>query len=279
MIGVNPFDWDSDTFLVLYALLFAGAFAVSFAIAAWLRPQGRAVPVADEDELALLAGGRTRLGETVLARLFARRAITVGRNGIHLHSTVAGASVAERDVLALPSPFKWKAVDLVLAGASALLEQRLVDRGLMTDPRGARQLGAYAAFPFMLLLVLGLARLVVGIARDEAIGLLVAFMVASAIVAAYRLFVTDRRTSAGIGTVSDARQRSERLRRAPTQAEIGTAVALFGTAVLIGSPLADLHGIQRDKGDGGSGCGGGGSSCGSDGGSGCGGGGCGGCGG
>jgi uncharacterized protein (TIGR04222 family) len=227
----------------------------------------------------MLAGGRTRFGETVLARLLARGAITIGQDGFRCHSIAASPSAAaERDVLSLPSPFKWKAVREMLAGAAVQLEQRLVDQGLLMEQGEARQLGLYATIPLVLLIGFGLIKVVIGMGRDRPVGFLVAFIVATVVVALVRLFRIDRRTRAGISAVSEARLRADRLRRASTEAETGMAVALFGTAILIGSPIADLHGFRRQTGDssGGGGCGGGGSS---DGGSGCGGGGCGGCGG
>ncbi len=69
MTGMNPFDWYGGAFLALYAFLLVGAFLGGFALASWLRPEGRAVPVTDDDELALLAGGPARLAESVVARL------------------------------------------------------------------------------------------------------------------------------------------------------------------------------------------------------------------
>ena len=83
--------------------------------------------------------------------------------------------------------------------------------------------------------------------------------------AGHRVFAVDRRTKGGLAVVKEAKRRAERLKRAPTQAETGMAVALFGTAVLAGSPLADLHRMRQSDGgssggDSGSsgGCGGGG---------------------
>ena len=64
-----------------------------------------------------------------------------------------------------------------------------------------------------------------------------------------------------------SRDQSDRLRKAPTTSEIGLAVALFGTAVLVGSGFADFHTLRHASSDGG----GGGSDGGGDGG-GCGGG-------
>ena len=71
MTGLNPFELQAFEFLVLYAMLFAAAVGAGFAIVALLRPEGNAPVVSKDDELALLAGGRNRLGETVLARMLA----------------------------------------------------------------------------------------------------------------------------------------------------------------------------------------------------------------
>lgn len=283
MTGANPFDWYGGAFLALYAFLFVGAILCSLVIAAWLRPEGRPGAVGDDDELALLAGGRTRLGEAVLARLLARRAITIGHEGIYSHVPPAGASSAECDILSLPSPFRWKAAREMIAGAAIQLECGLVDRGLLMELEENRQLRAYAVLPLVLLTGFGSIKVMIGLSRDRPVGFLVAFLVATVIVAIIRIVSLDRRTRSGIRLVSEVRQRSERLGRAPTEAETGTAVALFGTAVLVGSPMAELHGIRRQSdgsgSGGGNGCGGGGG--GGSGGSGgsCGGGGCGGCGG
>ena len=272
MTAVNPLDWHGGAFLAFYITLFILSFVLSFAIAGWLRPEGPFASATDEDELAVLSGGVTRLGETALARLYARGGLAIRSDGIHLHADRAGSSGAERDLLALPSPFRWKAAREVLSREAAWIEERLADRGLMTRLGEARQLGLFAALPFALLLGLGVARLAVD--TNGGTDLLLAAMGATVLAGTYRLVATDRRTRAGIAVVSDAKRRYERLSRAPTEAETGMAVALFGTAVLVGSPMADLHEVRREKGDGGgSGCGGG------DGHSGCGGGGCGGCGG
>lgn len=283
MIGANPFDWYGGAFLALYAFLLVGAILCSLLIAAWLRPEGQPGAVGDDDELALLAGGRNRLGEAVLARLLARRAITIGHEGVYTHVSPTGASSAERDLLSLPSPFRWKAASEMIAGAATQLEQRLIDRGLLMELEEQRRLRAYAVLPLVLLTGFGLIKVMVGLSRERPVGYLLAFLAVTVIVAIILIVSIDRRTRYGIHLVSETRQRSERLGRAPTEAEAGTAVALFGTAVLVGSPMAELHGIRRQS-DGstsrgsdssGGGCGGGGGG----GSSGCGGGGCGGCGG
>lgn len=271
MTGLNPFDWSPGAFLALYAFLFMGALLGSFVIAAWLRPEGRALPVTDEEELAVLAGGADRLTETVLARLMARGAAIVDGGRMSFAASVSGGAPIEREIASLSSPAKWSAIRHSVALAAARIERQLAARGLLLERSEARELGLYAAVPLLVLLAFGTIRLQLGLAHDRPVGFLTVFLIATAIVMLIRVFATKRVTRAGMTALAEARQRSARLKLAPTQQETGTAVALFGTAVLVGSPIADLHRLRQS--DGGSG---GGGDSGGDGGGGCGGGGCGG---
>jgi len=267
--GLNPFDWYGGAFLALYGFLFIGALIGSMAIASWVRPDGRLRPVTDEDELALLAGGETRLGEAILARLMARGDATIANGRVTFVPAASGRSSAEREVTALVSPAKWSEVCKRVRSAAERIERRLIDHGLLMERGEARMLGLYAAMPLALLLGYGAIKHQIGIARDRPVGFLTVLLVVTAIATLIRALKVDRRTKAGISVVIDARQNASRIRRAPTNDEAGTAVALFGTAVLVGSPMAGLHKLRQSDG-------GGGDSGSSDGG--CGGGGCGGCG-
>ena len=269
MIGLNPFDWHAAEFLMLYGGLLVGAIIAGFAIAAFLRPEGHALPVTRDDELALLAGGHDRLGETVLARMLAAGQARIESASIHLAPTTLGVTGLEREILALPSPASWSKVRRILGDGAQRIERDLVARGLMMERGEAREIGLYAALPLVLLLGFGAIRWQLGVARDRPVGFLTALMIATAIAALIRVFAVNRRTKGGLAVVREAKARSGRLKQAPTHGETGTAVALFGTAVLVGSPLADLHRMRQSDGGSGGGDGGG------DGG-GCGGGGCGG---
>jgi uncharacterized protein (TIGR04222 family) len=276
MTGMNPLDWYGGAFLALYAGLFVAAIGVGKLISISLRPAGREMPMTNEDELAVLAGRAPRLAEAVLARMLARGEATIQRGWVVFRGA-SSASGLERELSQLPSPAKWSAIQHRVRDSAARIEQQLVARGLVMERGEKFRLGMLAAIPLLLLLGLGWAKLQVGIARDRPVGFLVVFLIVTAITVLLRVFLTSRRTKAGYAVLKQAQQRSERLKRAPTTGEMGTAVALFGTAVLVGSPFADLHGMRHGQGDGSGGSGDSGGS--SDGGSGCGGGGCGGCGG
>jgi uncharacterized protein (TIGR04222 family) len=270
MTGTNAFELQAFEFLVLYAALFMAAVVAGFAIAAFVRPEGNSAVLSKDDELAYLAGGRARLGETVLARMLAAGQARIEKAKIHLAPTMAGAAGLERAILALPSPASFGKVQGILKDGANRIEHDLTARGLMMERAEAWQVGLLAALPLLLLLGLGLIRYQFGVAAGRPVGFLAGFMIVTAIFAAVRVFAVDRRTKNGLAVVKEAKMRAGRLKRAPTQAETGMAVALFGTAVLAGSPLADLHKMRQSDGGGGDG----GSS--SDGGDGCGGGGCGG---
>lgn len=273
MNGLNPLDWPAQDFLILYGMLFVGAIVAGFAIASLLRPEGNASIITKDDELAFLAGGRPRLGETVLARMLAAGQATIEKGRIQLAPTTYGVVGLERDVLALPSPASFGKVQRILGEGAARLRRDLAARGLMMENGEARQVGLFAALPLLLLLAFGLVRYQFGVAAGRPVGILTVFMIVTALVALLRVFAVDPRTKGGLAAVREAKARAVRLKQAPTQAETGTAVALFGTAVLVGSPLADLHRMRQSDGGGGAE----GSSDGSsDGGGGCGGGGCGG---
>ncbi len=274
MTGANPFDWYGGAFLALYAFLFVGALIGGAVIAAWLRPEGHAPAVTDEEELAVLAGGSDRLTETVLARLMARGAAMIDGGRLSFAAGVAGGSPIEREIALLPSPAKWSAIRNRVAQAAERIERQLIFRGLLMEKGEARQLGLYAAIPLVLLFGFGLIKMQIGLGRERPVGFLVAFLVVTAIAALIRVFGTKRISKGGTAALKEARGRSARLKLAPTQQETGTAVALFGTAVLVGSPMADLHRMRQSDGGGGSSD----SSSGDGGGDG-GGGGCGGCGG
>src|SRR5688500_655534 len=144
MTGINPLDWQAPEFLVLYAVLFVAAIIAGFAIVAIIRPEGHAPIVSKEDELAYLAGGRPRLGETVLARMIAAGQATIEKARIHLAPTMAGATGLEREILALPSPASFGKVQRILKDGANRIERDLIGRGLMMERSEARQVGLFA---------------------------------------------------------------------------------------------------------------------------------------
>jgi uncharacterized protein (TIGR04222 family) len=276
---MSPFDLTGGPFLQLYAILFVAAVVAGFVIPRWLRPEGRTVRSASVDELAFLAGGRARFADALVSRLLARRALAmVGKDRFEADRREPGTNAAERSVLALSAPTRWSTIEQTLKRYADPIEEKLVSAELLIGAGTAWQMRFWQSLPYLLLLGFGAIKWEVGVSRDRPVGFLTLFLFVTALFALIRFIAVDRRTRGGVETLAEARQRSERLRRAPTPMETDMGVALFGTAVLAGSSWSGFHAMRTSSsGDSGSsGSDGGSSGCGGGGG---GGGGCGGCGG
>jgi uncharacterized protein (TIGR04222 family) len=271
---MSPFDLTGGPFLTLYGALFAMALVAGFIIPRWLRPDGGSTRALDPEQLAWLAGGRDRVSDSVVARLLANGSLSLIGSKFDINAQGRGSTAAERSVLALRSPASWGKVDGALKRHSSAIEERLVASGLLIDGSTGWQMRFWQTLPYLLLIGFGAIKLDIGISRDRPVGFLTIFLVVTAVFALIRFLALDRRTRAAIEALSDARARSERLQRAPTPGEMDMAVALFGTAVLVGSGWAGFHQLRSAS----SGSDGGSSSSDGGGSSGCGGGGCGGCG-
>lgn len=274
-MSLGPFDWTGGPFLILYLVLLVIVVIAGVMIPAWQLPEGRRQKVSDPDQLAYLAGGRGRFADSVVARLLAGRALAMnGKTRLDVLMR-NGAGAAENSVLALSAPLDWPRIQRALRPAADGLHERLQRAGLMLTGAERNNLRYWALLPYLTLLMFGTTKGFIGEARDRPVGFLTVLLIVTAILALVRAFTIPKLTSAGIAALGDAREEAGRIRRAPLAGEMGLAVALFGTTVLLGSELDAFHKMRAASGDGGSSGGGDG---GGDGG-GCGGGGCGGCGG
>jgi uncharacterized protein (TIGR04222 family) len=247
MTGANPFDWYGGAFLALYALLFVAALIASFAIAAWLRPDGGGMLNAP-GEFAMLRSSPDRFAETQVLPLLQCGALAVEQGRLIKRRPPPQASEVQQSILALIS---WSRLRRVTDDEAAVVERQLIARGLLMDKGEAVRLGQFAALPLLLLIGFGYAKYEIGVMRERPVAFLIVFLVVTGIAVLLRWFVTDRRTRAGIAQWEGMRARSARLRQAAPREEMALAVALFGTAVLAGSPLAEFH-DWRKTGDGGS---------------------------
>lgn len=276
-MSLGPFDWTGGPFLALYGVLLAIVVIAGIVIPARLLPEGRNQRVRDPDQLAYLAGGRTRFADSIIARLLAGRALAMnGKNKLDILMR-NGATAAENSVLALSQPLDWSRIERTLRPAADGLLERLQRAELMLTSGERANLRFWALLPYLTLLMFGATKWMIGDARDRPVGYLTVLLIVTAILALIRAFTIPKLTRAGQAALAEARAVSDRIRRAPLAAETGVAVALFGTAVLMGSDLDPFHKMRAAGGDSGSSGGGDGGSGGDGGG--CGGGGCGGCGG
>ncbi len=271
-------SWTGSDFLIFYsALLLAGCVAASW-IPSQMRGTGRRGEALDAESVALLAGGRERFADAVLADLFVSGALEPsGKDRVAVARRDIASGAAGKAVLVAGGPLTRGEARRIIDLHAERIAARLRRNGLLMWPEQHSRLRWLSITPFAALLVLGLYRQRAGSALGEPTGLLVILLGLTVILAAVRFVRSDPRTAAGIAAVSDLKTNSSRIARAPRPEEAPLAVALFGTAVLVGTPWEPVHALRQRSSDGSGGDGGGSSDSSSDGGSG--GGGCGGCGG
>ncbi len=270
-------SWTGSDFLIFYSgLLVAGCFAAWW-IPSQLRDSGRRGASLDAESVALLAGGRDRFADAVLADLFVRGALAPwGKDRLAVMRRDIACGTAGKALLAAQGPVTRGEARRIIDFHAERIAARLRRGGMLMWPEQHMRLRWLSITPFAALFVLGLYRQRAGSTLGEPTGFLVILLALTAVLAVFRFVRSDPRTAAGIASVIDLRTQSSRIARAPRPEEAPLAVALFGTGVLVGTPWEPVHALRQrsgDSGDGGSGS----SDGGSDGG--CGGGGCGGCGG
>ena len=273
-------SWTGSDFLLFYIALLGFSTFAAWWMPAHLRSGGRRGDSADAESLALLAGGRERFADALLADLYVRGGLAPGEAGTlsvtdpRLPSTPAG-----RAVLAFEGPLTLKEARALLDAHAERLAARLQRSGLLLRPDEVSRLRWLSVAPFAALLMIGFYRERAGSALGEPTGFLIALMGLTAVIALIRFFMIDTRTQAGIAEVAHHKAAAQRFARAPRPDEVSMAVALFGTAVLVGTPWEPVHALRQQGGSSDSSGGDSGGDSSSDSGGGDGGGGCGGCGG
>jgi uncharacterized protein (TIGR04222 family) len=301
---IGILDLPGPEFLTLYAVLAVVALVASLVLRRALRgPGGR---TGDGDalrlhplEVACLAGGPRLAVNTAVASLFQRGLIRLSGDTRPTLEPARPAGGAGDD--APLHPFETGILHLIRHSPPQTI--RTVHRaaplhavageptraGLLLSGPARAAVGAASVVPLAAVLVLGLLKIGVGVARDRPVAFLVIFCVATLVAVVILLATTPRRTRAGDAALDRIRRQHAALRptafSAPgslAPAEFALAVGLFGVGVLAAEPaLADLRRAIVPPNQGGtSSCGGSSCSSGDGGGSSCGGGGgCGGCGG
>ena len=273
-------SYSGTDFLFFFGCLLAAAALAGLWIPANLRPEGRKSPVTDAEEAAVLAGGVTRHAMAVSADLMAREGlVSASKNKVRVNRTELESGSAGRSVLRKIGEFDMRELRLATKADGEAIADGLERRGLLMDAGQKWRLRWLSISPYLALIALGLYRFFAGEAEGEPTGRLMALLFVAGGLALWRFLAINPRTRAGNEVLRDLEEETSRLRRAPVANEAGFAVALFGTAVLVGTPWEQVH-AMRQAGSGGDGGGFGDSD--SDGGGGDGGGcggGCGGCGG
>lgn len=246
-------SWTGSDFLLFYTtLLGLSAVAAWWWIPAQLRPAGRLSESLDAEDLAVLAGGQSRFADSLLADLFVRGGLAGVDDGkLEVVQRSIPASPAGKVLLAYGAPIALKDARQVLAAHAERVAARLRRAGLLLRSDELARLRWFTVAPFIALLLLGIYRQRAGSALGEPTGYLVILMVLTAVLVVVRFVQFDARTRAGLAVVAREQARASRLSRAPQPDEVATAVALFGTGVLVGTPWEPVHAMRKQDGSGG----------------------------
>jgi len=284
-LSINPLDWNGPDFLGFYIVATVLANVVATVLRHRMRTGERRVPASTLGpyEFAYLAGGVPRVVDAAAAELMRRG---LARWDEHRR-------IIEVQPRALDQEAPLGRIARALHGDGRVgdaikrlepmsdLRTTLERRGLLLDAEQAYRARLLPLLVPAAVLLLGVVKIAVGIARDKPVALLVILTVLAAIVLLVRSRPARTPLSrTGTSMLANARREHARAARAPREHEIALAVALAGTAVLSSTAYADYHQARKpaQQNDGSScGSGGGGSDDGGSGGGG--GGGCGGCGG
>jgi uncharacterized protein (TIGR04222 family) len=267
-------SWTGSDFVLFYVVMLGLATAAAWWIPANLRQPGRRGTPDDIEAMALLAGGRTRFTDSLLADLYVRGGLAAaGKGKFVVADTGLAASPAGKALLGTRTPFTPGEAGKLLSPHADSVAARLQRAGLLLRPEERSRLRWLSIAPLAVLLMIGLYRQRAGSVVGEPTGYLVALLVLTAGLVAIRVIRSNPRTAAGMATLRELRARNARMHRAPRAEDAAMAVALFGTGVLVGTPWEPVHAMRQQSGDGGGvdGSGEGGSVDGACGGSGCGG--------
>lgn len=307
---MSPLDFDGPTFLLFFVGCMAGSLA--FAVVYVLVQRTTRGTLSDEEldaidgaEIAWLRGGPRLAIAAALAALCRRGLVCIagpkvaaadsegaaddrGIGGYRTSTQPHPTSPLEGAALTAIARLRGRATleDLErergCREAIAAIDRRASERGLAIDRKRRFRRNAIVIAPIAVTMLIGLAKLVVGGARDRPITLLVFLLLGSFLLVVKLASLVGVRTERGDVAIAELRDRKEALRctaaSAPQQLsplEVALAAGLYGVEVLGGeleslasvlAPAASRTGCgggdggSSDGGSGGGGCGGCGSS-------------------
>jgi uncharacterized protein (TIGR04222 family) len=262
----NPFDWTAGPFLALYLALAVIVFLLGFRFRSMIGPAAQATHPLSVLELAYLAGGAYRLGDTVLLSLTSANGATIdpkGQNITVTDQTPLATLMSRPPLLSVQPNMTRQQFQRTVEPLVERVQRRLQEFGYY--PTG-KQMTSFrvTVLPFVvLLLVFGIIKSLVGAERHHPVDIL-NFLLVLTMFASIALAKYPMRTRAGKDVLQTYQASHARASRAPLDHELLLAVALSGTIVLSGTAYASVYAVSptmNSGGDGG-GCGGGGGGCG-----------------
>jgi uncharacterized protein (TIGR04222 family) len=261
----NPFDWTAGPFLALYLSIAVVVFLLGFRSRSTIGPAAQVNHKLNVLELAYLAGGARRLGDTILLNLVSENGATIAPKGHKINvtdQTPLARLMSRPPLLPVRPNMTRQQFQTTIKPLAEQIEGRLREFGY--SPSDDQMASFRMSFlPFVaLLLVFGAIKAFIGVERHHPVGFLLMLLVFTILVGVV-LAKHPTRTRAGKEVLQTYKSSHARASRAPLDHELLLAVALSGAVVLSGTSYASVYAASRTLNDGGgSGCGGGGGGCG-----------------
>ncbi|MDJ0364352.1 TIGR04222 domain-containing membrane protein [Hymenobacter sp. H14-R3] len=280
---LNPFDWYGTEFL----RLFWGVYALSLALALWLRARGAGPqqsyegPLLSTYEVVRLANRGSRLADSALAALAHSQQIELLPDQKIRRATDTPPTVpyerAVWNLIVQPGSSKVETVrdqaNRQIKVAVRDLDQSLQAKGLLLGAAARRRLDYYPPAATLAVVLFGLIKLVVGLVRGRPVGFLILSLLAISLIGGVAYLHGAWATGRGKYVLRELARRTKQgpADGALTTQSVAFAVAFFGLNELNNLGLASLathlappattSGGDSSGGDGGgdgggSGCGG-----------------------
>ena len=282
----NPLDFKGPEFLSFYLLVASTAIILAYILRWYLRKLPLHAPDASSEldvyEIAYLVGGNNRAVDAAIASLVLRGHLQPLIETLALGSALPSNSHSlERAIAqAVEKSGKPDQIRQAVTSATKSIGERLQDLGLLVNSSQPKVVQWLPALPVFAVLLVGSAKIMVGISRHKPVGSVLMLCFLTAIHGFYLLvppYSRSHRSHYGDHTLKNLQARHQNLKK-PSASEtyqVGLAFGLFGSEVLADSSFADLKRLlvqpqstgSSGGGDGGwsvevnsgcSGCGGGG---------------------
>ena len=233
----HPWGIAGPDFLRWYWIALAACLVFALVVRTRMRTarQGEPGRPLDLDELAHLAGGPRRVVEVSVARLIEAGALRPSRRGTVQATGMPVANPVDQAVLADAGRHGHRTVTLLVNTVSrspAVLgvADRLVAIGMLIDPAASRARRRLAAAPLLVLLAIGVARWLNGIAIVAPVGFLTVQILVTAVIAVFLL------KSPAVQRTSRGDEALERTRTGGNPALWGGAAGLVALGGLVAFP-------------------------------------------
>ncbi|MBE9229333.1 TIGR04222 domain-containing membrane protein, partial [Phormidium sp. LEGE 05292] len=261
--SMNPLNYDGAKFLGFYILV-ASSFILLASIIRRLLLSiiGRSSSESTQlnyYEVAYLAAGPIRAIDVAIANLLQSGHLEIikSKEGFRRTNTnqVSESHPLEQLILGAintnQTGYRYGLIQQLATPTTRLIKIRLQQLGLMLTPFQIKLVQVLSTLPILVVLLLGIAKIIVGIWRDKPVGYLTFFCVITAWIGLMFLQVPDRTSYAEQVIKNLQSEYGSILSKSKfvplSSSELAFAFALFGSSVLAGTSLIDLYNLLTPK--------------------------------